>query len=117
MEKKIFLIGMILLAFAFPLISAASGHVSEHPKGFDLYYLLVENVFGSFFITIIGLAVLFFLIGVGTRMSTASILFLEGTFLTVMLMGNYGAIAGVVIFIGAFYYFISGLLSYLGRAQ
>jgi len=46
--------------------------------GFDLFYLFVENVFGGYLITAVGLSICMILIGMISRMSFILISFIVG---------------------------------------
>jgi len=63
----------------------------------DLFGLFVENVFGGVLVSIIGFAVLFYILGMFTRMSPQLLLLSIGLFLMVMSIGFTGAL-GVFIF-------------------
>ena len=80
---------------------------------FDLYYLLVENVFGSLALTGLGLAALFAIMGVASKMSSTSIIMVVGTFIMVFAVGSVGAYAAVPLFIAAVTYFGIGLLNFI----
>ena len=112
MNKKILLMfGMILLGL--PMILATDSPV----EALDLYYLLVENVFGNLIFAGLALAVGFFLIGVATRMSQISIFCLVGSFLMVFGIGSFGAIVGVPILLYALWYFFTALIKTLNKTN
>jgi len=108
--KKLFMYAMILILI--PLISAGSTATS-YVEGFDLVYLLVENVFGGFLLTGLGLVVLFGLIGMFTKMSYNLLIFLEGLFVMTYSIGYIGAFAAFVFSILAFYYFFTGINNFI----
>ena len=79
---------------------------------FDLYFLLVENLFGSVLLSGVGLTVLFIIMGMISRMSPTSIIILVGYFIAVFSIGYAGEIGAVLIFIFAFIYFAKGMLRF-----
>lgn len=81
--------------------------------GFDLYFLFVENVFGSFIVATLGMLALFVVFGMLSRMSTPLLIALCALFLATSLVGYAGL--GAVFLIGAFaiFYFTSGLIKWI----
>lgn len=65
--------------------------------GLDLFGLFVENIFGGVLVSIVGFAVLFYVLGMFTRMSPQLLLLSIGLFLMVMSIGFTGML-GVFIF-------------------
>ena len=81
--------------------------------GFDLYYLFVENIFGSFIVATLGMLALFVVFGMISRMSTTLLIGLCAIFLTASLIG-YAGLGGVfVIGLVAMFYFGSGLIKWI----
>lgn len=108
MKNKILLMfGMIFLV-GVPLVSA-----TQYFAALDLFNLFVENVFGNILFSIIGLSLVFFVIGVLSRMSQVSIIYLIGTFMGVMGIGYLGALIALPFFIFAFMYFAYSLLKFV----
>lgn len=110
MKNKLLLIIGILLLGSLPSVLAI-----DYDMPFDLWYLLVENVFGNFLLTVIALTGLLFLMGVWSRMASYSIYMIAGLFLMVMGVGYLGAIAAVPLFIFTLYYFGSAVFNYLSQ--
>lgn len=79
---------------------------------FDLYFLLVENLFGSVLLSGVGLVILFFIMGMISRMSVNSIVIFTGYFVAVFSIGYAGELGAVLVFIPAFIYFARGLLRF-----
>jgi hypothetical protein len=106
MNKKIILIFCMIL-LALPLINAAS-----YSKTFNLWYLLVENVFGNLFLTYLGLVLLFVFIGALSRMNKFSI----GVFLAVFTLaygvGWAGAYLSFTIALIGFGWFIFAFINF-----
>jgi hypothetical protein len=67
---------------------------------FDLFYLLVENVFGGIYIALIGIIIMFFLLGMISRMSEKLLIFMLLIFIAHYLMIVLGL--GSVLMIGLF---------------
>jgi hypothetical protein len=72
---------------------------------FDLYYLLVELIFGSILASWIGMSIIFMIIGFLSRTSPFTIFFMLGMFGIAMSVGYAGVIAIIPLFIGSFSYF------------
>lgn len=81
----------------------------------DLYYVLVELIFGSILGSYFGLIIIFSIYGFLTRMSPYSIIFLLTIFSLVFGIGYAGAIVAVPVFIGAFLYFTYNLVQFTRR--
>lgn len=103
MVNKNWLFGIILLGL--PLISAA--------EGLDLYYLFVENVFGSRLLATIGFMAIFTLFGMMSRMSFTLIVMLLGLFVMVSMMGFVGTAAVFVFGLIAIYYLFAGIVRFI----
>jgi len=82
---------------------------------FDLYYILVELIFGSIIGSFLGIAIVFILYGFLMRMSPFLILFLVGSFALVFGIGYAGALVVIPIFIFAFLYFTYNLVQFTRR--
>jgi len=111
-QKNIIMI--LVLIVLLPSVSAVETH---YFKALDLFALFVENIFGNILISIFGLALIFFVIGAISRMSQLSMFFLIGSFLAIMFMGYFGALAAVPIFIFVFWYFIRGLINFVNSIR
>jgi len=97
---------MSFLASLFlPLISAI-----DNPMGLDLYYLFVENIFGSFLFSIIGFSAFFVLLGMFSRMSITLMSFMIGLFIMVNLMGLIGMGFIFIVFVFAGIYLGSAIV-------
>ena len=92
-----------------PFVSAASS------GAFDLWYLLVENVFGNLMLTGIGLVVIMIIIGVLSRMSTLTIEVVVGMFIVTFAVGYVGAIASVFVSIGTITYFSIAVIRFFNQ--
>jgi hypothetical protein len=86
------------------------------PAMFDLYYLLVEQVFGSVLLSGAGIVIFLLVIGVLSRMSPLTMSMLIGFFIGVFAMGYVGDLAGILLFLGAGIYGITGLLRAIFRS-
>ncbi len=71
---------------------------------FDLYYILVELIFGHIIWTWLGLCVIFLAIGMFTRISFKSVLYILFVF-SFALLAPVSAIFSFIIFFIAFGYF------------
>jgi hypothetical protein len=80
---------------------------------FDLYYLLIENVFGGALIGILGLALCLFLIGLVSKMSPFIVYTMIAIFLTTMFMGFNGGLAVFLILIVSITYATIYFLKFL----
>lgn len=78
-----------------------------YAKAFDLWYLLVENVFGSITLSILGLLATFTFICMISRISKLSMVLILSLFALSMLMVFFGGIAvflfGLVALAWAFF--------------
>ena len=82
--------------------------------GFDLYYLFVENIFGSFIVATLGMLALFVVFGMLSRMSTTLLIGLCAVFLTASLIGFAGAGAVFPIGLIGLFYFGSAFVKWIG---
>lgn len=89
--------------------------MAEQTEIFDLYYLLVEKIFGSIIGSYLGLAIVFVIMGFLTRMSPQLILTLILMFSLVMGIGYAGAIVAIPIFIASFIYFSFNMVQFIRR--
>jgi hypothetical protein len=83
--------------------------------GIDLFVLLVEYVFGSILLSIIGWAFIMLVTGILGRVSIQSITIIIATFLAVSTIGYIGALAALPLFLWAAWYFTVGLLRYMNQ--
>jgi hypothetical protein len=80
---------------------------------FDLYGLLVENVFGNLLFTIIALTVILVVIGMMSRMSLLMIIASTVLFLMVMMIGFFGSLFAVLMFTFSAIYFFSSIIPWI----
>lgn len=80
------------------------------PVGLDLFVLLVEYVFGSIILSIIGWAVVIFVTGILGRVSIESSIVILITYLAIAAVGYIGALAAVILFIFSAWYMVTGIL-------
>jgi len=111
--KKLFMYAMYTLILI-PLISAGST-ATTYVEGFDLFYLLVENVFGGILITGVALVICFALIGMFTKMSAHLLISLLGLFVMTYSIGYIGALAVLVFGIFSIFYFFMGIINFLNN--
>ena len=76
---------------------------------FDLYYLLVENIFGSVLLSGIGLVILFMIMGFVCKMSPMTIYILVGYFIGIFAIGYIGELAALLLFIPSAMWFMTSL--------
>ena len=83
---------------------------------FDLYTLFVENVFGGFWLAIVGLAVIIFIImaAFGRMSAFSSIIYLM-LFVLAMALGYGAAWIFVLLLLVVIIYFITQVYSFVGR--
>ena len=81
----------------------------------DLYYVLVETVFGSVGASYLAICVLFFIMGFFSKMSPMLILMIWVLFTTVFGIGMYGSFVAVPVFILSFGYFSFNLVNLIRR--
>jgi len=77
---------------------------------FDLYYLLVEVIFGSILLAGFAMVVVFIIMGTLMKMSPLLQFFIIGLFLLTFGVGYGGAIIAVPAMIIGFIYFASGII-------
>ena len=80
---------------------------------FDLYYVLVESIFGSILWAGVAVAVMFIILMVLLRMSPLLQIFIIGMFAITFGIGYGGSIFAVGGFIFGFMYFVVGLYNAL----
>ncbi len=80
---------------------------------FDMYFLLVEHVFGNIWYTGIGMIIGFLLLGMLARMSTTTLIWFIGFFIGVFIIGAVGELAYVIMFSFAAFYFGYNLLKFI----
>jgi len=85
---------------------------TEYPL-LDLYHLLVEQVFGNFFLAIIMIGVVFAIICFLLRMSLFLTLEVISLFFIVMFVGYYGSAIGIFIFFFSGTYFMISLIRWM----
>lgn len=83
----------------------------------NLYDLFVTYTFGGVFTSIIGMAMMFAVIGIFSRMSPKLIIYLLMLFLVCMGIGWGGAIFIVPVFVLGLIYFISGIINFIGKIR
>jgi len=84
---------------------------------FDLFYLFVEQVFGGLYIAGIGLAGIFFLIGVLSGLSFLTTSVVIGLFLMVYAIGCIGGPAAFLFGTLALVYAFYGILNFINSAR
>lgn len=88
-----------------PFISA-----EETRPAFDMVYLLVENVFGGWWITMFGMVIFFVIIGMLAKMNPMTLVYFNILFITAFAIGMIGGIAALITGILCLVYFFYGLL-------
>lgn len=81
--------------------------------GFDLFNLLVENMFGNILVAAAACIALFAIIGAMMRMSLILITTICIFFLLMMFVGFYGGTMAVFILFGCSIYFVASLLPWV----
>ena len=84
---------------------------------FDLYFLLVENIFGSVLLSGLGLVILFIIMGFVCRMSPTTIIILNAYFIGVFSIGYIGELGALLLFIPAFMWFMTGLGKFIFKVM
>lgn len=84
---------------------------------FDIYGLLVETIFGSIFLSLVGIMIAMILICILCRMSPLLIIMLCGTAFIVFMTGYYGSIFMAAALLGALLYFGAGLLNMINARR
>ncbi len=82
----------------------------------DLWALLVENIFGSFYVAILGLAAIFLIILILGGVSFLTALWYDGIFLVVMNLGYGTRIIPALVFIALFLWFALQIKGYIERS-
>lgn len=85
----------------------------EITSSLDLWGLLVPGVFGNLIFAVIGIAIIYALICMMSRMSlllTSAILIL---FLMTMLIGSFGSIVAVMFFVASAIYFFYAIIPWI----
>lgn len=76
---------------------------------FDLYYLLVETIFGSILLAGAGMVIVYVIMASMLKMSPLLQIFIIGMFVITFGIGYGGGLIAVAGFVGAFLYFSIGL--------
>ncbi len=82
---------------------------------FDLYYLLVENVFGSVLFSGVALTILFMLLLFAGRVSAPTVIMLIAFFVGVFSIGYIGELGAFILFLFIGYYFVTSLIRFILR--
>lgn len=83
----------------------------------DLFVILVNYVFGSIWLSGVGILVALFIIGVFGKMSPMLIIFILGTFSALFITGYLGSIGfGLFFIVGALYFSIA-VLNYINTRK
>jgi len=83
----------------------------------DMFYLLVENVFGSIFLSGLGIAAFILFVGMLSNMSPTLITWLLIFFIGTFAIGYVGGVAAALMGIAALVYFFWGVLNLINAAQ
>ena len=83
----------------------------------DLYFLLVENVFGSVLLSGLGLVILFIIMGFICKMSPTTIIILNAYFIGIFSIGYIGELGALLLFIPAFMWCMTGLGKFIFRVM
>lgn len=108
--KKLILAGIILV-LTLPMVMAV-----EYTEALNLWYLLVENVFGNLLLTYFGITAFFVFIAAISKMSKMSIWIFLIIWTMTFGIGWVGALASVPVFIFTFIYFIFALFNWFSSA-
>jgi len=81
--------------------------------GFDLFGLLVEDLFGNFLMAGMAVMVMIIIFGAMFRMSILLVSAICVLFMMMFLMGVFGGVIGVIIFFGCSIYFVSAMLPWV----
>jgi len=84
---------------------------------FDLYYLLVENVFGSVLFSGVGLAVAFSVMMLAAKMSPRTVVMLIIFFVGTFSIGYIGEFGALLVFLFCGFYFITSLGKFIFRSM
>lgn len=85
--------------------------------GLDLFRILVEAVFGSIALSLIGWGVIILITGIMGRMSFQSILIILLTYGMAASIGYIGALAALPLSIASIYYMTTGILNRLNETR
>ena len=102
----------ILSIFVGALLALPFASATQYFQALDLYYLLVENVFGSLALAGVGIVILLFLIGIAGRMSKMTLFSIIILFSVTYIIGMYGAVSAMFVFVGSLFYCISSIYKY-----
>lgn len=83
----------------------------------DLYFLLVEQTFGSVLLSGLGLVILFIIMGFICKMSPTTIIILNAYFIGIFSIGYIGELGALLLFIPAFMWFMTGLGKFIFRVM
>ena len=83
-------------------------------SSFDLFYLFVECVFGSIFVSGVGIAAILFLIGMLSKMSAMLNYMIVLLFAMTFAIGYVGGFATLIVGTMALFYFFRGLINFVG---
>ena len=89
--------------------------IAQMPGMLDLYYLLVEVTFGSYWVTFFGLIILFWLIAAAGNFSKLLTVIMLGMFAMVFFIGTFDAIFGSIMFIAALGYAVFAIIGLIDR--
>lgn len=81
------------------------------PESFDLYFVLVETLFGNILTSGFAVVLAMVLIAILMKMSPLLQIFLIGTFIFAFGIGYAGALVALPAFIGGAIYLIAGILN------
>jgi hypothetical protein len=107
---------ILLLSFLIFQISLVSA-VEKAGSSFDLVYLFVENIFGNMIMAILGIGVIFIIMGIITQMSPFMLASVILIYAATMLSGLYGAPFAVIAFMGSLWYFLSGFWMWINAIR
>jgi len=110
---KFMLLGFLLLV-SMNFISAASG---PSQGSLDLFYLFVENVFGNLALAGLGFAAIFLVIGMVSKMSPETLIFMLVIFGVTFSAGYVGALFAIIAFIPSTIYVVSAVINFFNQAQ
>lgn len=83
----------------------------------DIYYVLVEVIFGSIFWSGLAILAVLFLVGILTRMSFLSIIFITGLFAITFFSGYYDSLVMLIAFILSALWMISGIMNFINARR
>lgn len=82
----------------------------------DLWWLFVENVFGGFYLAVIGLAAIYFVILVMGGVSLLTNIYYNMIFFTIMMMGYGTRLIPALVLISLIVWFFMQLKGYIDRS-